>query len=154
MAEAVGVVAAALEIGKVVLEVKHLYSSLKHAPETLQQLLDDLDTLEEILQTLADQDAVLSAYAPPDVVRKCRQRCEKAVKSVKPMCDQLSKSVSKARMRGAMKVLLKEDALEKARQAVERAKADLILAQMTLLKYEADSLNIKYALLSPTQCFE
>ncbi|OCT54931.1 hypothetical protein CLCR_02790 [Cladophialophora carrionii] len=133
MAETIGVVAATLEFAKIVLEVKQLYSSVRHAPQTLKQLLEELEALEEILETFKEQEAALSAFAPPDVVRKCRQRSEKAVQSLKPICDELSKAIKRSRLRGSVEAVLKEGALEKARQVVERAKADFMLAQMTVL---------------------
>jgi hypothetical protein len=135
MAETIGVVAATLEFTKIVLEVKHLYSSIKHAPKNLKQLLEELETLEEILETLKEQEASLSAYAPPDVVRKCRLRSEKAVQSLKPICDELSICIKRSRIRGSVQAVLKKDALDKTCQVVERAKADFILAQMTALKW-------------------
>src|ERR1700761_6831277 len=128
MAETIGVVAASLEFAKIVLEVKYLYSSIRHAPEGLQQLLEELEALEEILQTLEDQEVALSAYAPLDVVRKCRQRSEKAVQSLKPVCDELLKCIKRSKICGSVKAMLKENSLEKARQVVERAKINFILA--------------------------
>ncbi len=134
MAETIGVVAATLEFAKIALEVKQLYSSVKPAPESLAQVLEELDSLEEILQTLEDQEAALSSFAPPDVVKKCRQQSEKAVKGLKPVCEELLKYIKRSKLRGSVKALLKEEALEKARQVVERAKTNFILAQMTSLK--------------------
>lgn len=134
MAEIVGVVAGGLELGKVALELKQICSSVKHAPENLEQLLEDLESLEEVLQTLADQEAVISAYASPDVARKCRQRCERGVTSLKPVCIELSNGIRQSRLRGAFKSILKEDALERARQGIERAKSNFILAQLAIMK--------------------
>ncbi|ETI23224.1 hypothetical protein G647_05022 [Cladophialophora carrionii CBS 160.54] len=142
MAETIGVVAATLEFAKIVLEAKQLYSSIRHAPQTLKQLLEELEALEEILETFKEQEAALSAFAPPDVVRKCRQRSEKAVQSLKPICDELSKAIKRSRIRGSVKAVLKEDALDKARQVVERAKADFMLAQMNVLN-AMSLLNIR-----------
>ncbi|KIW71376.1 hypothetical protein PV04_03552 [Phialophora macrospora] len=133
MAETIGVVAAAFEFAKIVLEVKNACSSIKHAPQNLKQLLEELEALEEILETYKEQEATLSAYAPPDVVRKCRLRSERAVQSLKPICDELLKCIKQSRIRGSVKAVLKEDALDKARQVVERAKVDFILAQMAAL---------------------
>ena len=134
MAETIGVVAATLEFAKIVLEVKHLYSSIRNAPETLKQLSEELEALEGILQALKDQDATLSAFASPDVVQKCRIQTEKALEGFKPVCDELLKCIKRSKLRGSVKAMLKEDALEKARQGVERAKTNFILAQMTSLK--------------------
>ncbi|EXJ79800.1 hypothetical protein A1O3_08085 [Capronia epimyces CBS 606.96] len=129
MAETVGVVAAALEFGKTVLELKQLYSSIKNAPEDLAELLEELDLFEEIMQTLAQQDALIASYAPPAVVQRCRQSCEKAVQSLRPVCSELSNSIKRCRWRGSVKVVLKDDVMEKARQRIERTRANLLLAQ-------------------------
>ncbi len=134
MAETIGLVAAVLEFAKIVLELKHLYSSIKHAPESLQQLLEELEALEGSLQALKEQDATLSAFASPDVAQKCRIQTEKAVNGLKPVCAELLKCIQRSKLRGSVKAMLKDGALEKALQAVERAKANLILAQMASLK--------------------
>jgi vacuolar-type H+-ATPase subunit I/STV1 len=135
MAETIGVVSATLEFTKIVLEVKHLYSSVKHAPQNLKHLLKELEALEEILETLKEQEANFSAYAPPDVIRKCRLQSEKAVQSLKSICQELLTHVKRSRIRGSVKVVLKKDALDKARQVVERAKVDLVLAHTTAVKW-------------------
>ncbi|EXJ62919.1 hypothetical protein A1O7_03362 [Cladophialophora yegresii CBS 114405] len=135
MAEPIGVVAATFEFAKIVLEVKQLYSSIRRALQNLQQLLEELEALGEVLETFKEQEAALSAYAPPGVARKCRQRSEKAVQSLKPICDELSKAIKRSRIRGSLRAVLKEDALDKARQVVERAKADFMLAQIAVLKW-------------------
>ena len=82
MAEAIGIAAAMLQFGKVVLELKCLCSSIKNAPQSLEQLLEELVSLEEILRTLADQETLLSLHTPLNVVRTCRVQCEIAVKSL------------------------------------------------------------------------
>lgn len=134
MAEAIGVVAAVLEFGKVLLELKHFYSSIRDAPETLSDLLEELELTESILQTLADQDGMMSAYAPPDVVKRCRQSCEKALGTLHQVCSQLLKCLKQSKWRGSIRSVLKEDLLEKAGQRVERAKVNLLLAQNTASK--------------------
>ncbi|KAJ9612083.1 hypothetical protein H2200_003678 [Cladophialophora chaetospira] len=133
MAEAIGVVAATFEFAKVALEVKELYSSLRHAPEALKLLLEELAALEENLRTVKDQEAALSIFAPPDVVQKCRLQTEKAIKGLKPVSEHLLRCMKRSKLRGSVKALLKEDSLERARQVVERAKTNFILAQMTSL---------------------
>lgn len=129
MAEVVGTVAAAIEFSKALLKLKEFYSSIRHAPEELSDLIEELNLTDDILQTLADQDAFLSIYAPPAVVQKCRDSCKKAVEIVNPVCIQLSKSIERSRWRGSLNTVLKDGFLEKARRRIERAKINLLLAQ-------------------------
>ncbi|KAK4938591.1 hypothetical protein LTR10_021022 [Elasticomyces elasticus] len=130
MAEVIGVVAATLEFTKVFLELKEITSSIRHAPEEMRELIEELNLTADILQTLAEQDAMLSVYAPPAVTQKCRVSCMKAVEVLKPVCIQLSKSIERSRWRGSIRIVLKDAFLEKARIRIERAKSNLSLAQM------------------------
>jgi hypothetical protein len=134
MAEIVGVVAASLEFGKVLLELKQIASSIKHAPEELLEVLEELELTDNILQTLADQDALLAIYAPPAVIQKCRDSCKKGVDIVRPVCLELRKAIERSKLRGSLKSVLKENLLEKARRRIERAKINLILAQTAASK--------------------
>ncbi|KIW16927.1 hypothetical protein PV08_04117 [Exophiala spinifera] len=129
MAEAVGVVAASLQFGKVMLELKAKASSIRHAPEELTVVLEELEVTENILQTLADQDPLLSSYAPPAVIQKCRDSCEKATDILRPVCLELSKAIERSRWQGSIKFVLKEKFMEKAARRIERAKINLMLAQ-------------------------
>ncbi|KIX08582.1 uncharacterized protein Z518_03238 [Rhinocladiella mackenziei CBS 650.93] len=142
MAEIVGVVAAAVEFGKIGVELKQLYGSAKHAPEALGHLLEELDSLRQVLQTLAEQEATIATYASPSVAQTCRQQCDKAVNNLKPICDDLAKSLKHSRIRGSIKSVFKEEVLAKARQDLERAKTSLILAQLALLN-AITALNIQ-----------
>jgi len=134
MAEVVGTVAAALEFTKVFLELKEISSSLRHAPEELREMVEELNLTEDILQSLAEQDALLLTFGPPTVTQKCRESCRKAVENLKPLCSQLSTNIERSRWRGSLKTVLKFRSLEKARRRIERAKSNLNLAQMATIK--------------------
>ncbi|KAK5199237.1 hypothetical protein LTR92_001711 [Exophiala xenobiotica] len=122
MAEIVGVVAASLELGKFVLELKQIASSIKHAPEELREMLEDLDRTNNILRTLTEQDELLATCALPAVIQECRDSCKK------PVCLELPKAIKRSKLRGSLKSVLKENLLEKAEKRIERAKFNLILA--------------------------
>jgi hypothetical protein len=83
---------------------------------------------------IKDQEGALSTFAPPNVVQKSRQQSEKAIKGLKPVCEELLKCIKRSKLRGSVKAMLKEDSLEQARQVVEGAKTNFVLAQMTSLK--------------------
>jgi len=100
MAETIGVVAATLEFAKIVLEVKHLYSSIRNAPETLKQLSEELEVLEGILQALKDKMQTLSTLASPVVVAKCRIQTEKALKGLSLFVRSLLKYIKRSKLRG------------------------------------------------------
>ncbi|KAJ9647569.1 hypothetical protein H2204_000198 [Knufia peltigerae] len=129
MAEVIGVVAASLEFGKVFVELKTKASSIRHAPEELIVVLEELEVTDAILQALADQDALLSIYAPPNVIQKCRDFCKNATDILKPVCLELSETIKQSRWPGSIKFVLKEHFLERATRRIERAKMNLILAQ-------------------------
>jgi hypothetical protein len=134
MAEVIGVVAASLEIAKLVSEVKQFFSSIRHAPQSLQQLLGELEELQEVLQTHKEQEAALSVYVLPDVVERSRLQSEKAVQGLKPLCDELLKGIKRSGLRGSVKAALKEETLQRARQVIDRSKLNFIMAQATLWK--------------------
>src|SRR5690348_3069239 len=122
MAEVIGTVSASLEIGNVILEVKQLWSSIKHAPEELSELMDEVNLIAEILQTFGEQEPVLAAYGPPIVVQKCRQACDKAVKALQEFCTELNTSVKRSTLRGSIRTVAQRSILQKGRQRLERAK--------------------------------
>ncbi|KIW89809.1 uncharacterized protein Z519_09238 [Cladophialophora bantiana CBS 173.52] len=142
MAETLGVIAAALELGKVALELKQVCSSVKHAPENVQQLLEELEALEEVLQAIAEQEAIASTYTSTAVTQKCRRRCEKALKNLIPVCKNLLNNIKQSKIRGSIKSVFQKDFLERAKQDIEGAKTNLLLAQLNLMNV-VNSLNIQ-----------
>ncbi|KAI1617598.1 hypothetical protein EDD36DRAFT_413314 [Exophiala viscosa] len=142
MAEVIDVVAAALEFTKVFLELKEISTSSAHAPEELHELIEELNLTDDILRTLAEQDALMSEYAPPMITQKCRESCKNAVEILKPLCIQLSKSIERSRWRGSLRTVLKDASIEKARRRIERAKSNLNLAQMATLSVMS-TLNLQ-----------
>ncbi|KAK7890411.1 hypothetical protein LTR67_008297 [Exophiala xenobiotica] len=133
MAEIVGVVAASLELGKFVLELKQIASSIKHAPEELHEMLEDLDRTNNILRMLTELDELLAIYALPAVIQECRDSCKKYVDIARPVCVELLKTIKRSKLRGSLKSVLKENLLEKARRRIESAKSSLQLAQTAAL---------------------
>ncbi|KAK5271567.1 hypothetical protein LTR96_003392 [Exophiala xenobiotica] len=142
MAEIVGVVAASLELGKFVLELKQIASSIKHAPEELREMLEDLDRTNNILRTLTEQDELLATCALPAVIQECRDSCKKYVDIARPVCLELLKAIKRSKLRGSLKSVLKENLLEKAEKRIERAKFNLILAHGAA-SYALHALNMQ-----------
>lgn len=111
MAETIGVVAASIEFGKLILELKELCSSINHAPQDLSELLEELNIAEQILQACADQETLVSSYASPALTQKCRQYCEKAVKDLKSICSELMAIIKRSRCYGSVKIVGKKETL-------------------------------------------
>jgi hypothetical protein len=148
MAEIVGVVAASLEFGKVLLELKQIASSIKHAPEELLEVLEELDFTDNILQTLADQDALLAIYAPPAVMKKYRDSCKEVVDIGQKAWFELRKAIKRYRLRGSLKALLKDNLLKETTRRNERAKLNLLLAQTAVSKSVPAKLRLSNSLLT------
>jgi hypothetical protein len=111
--------AASLEFGKVLLELKQIASSIRHAPEELLEVLEELDVTDNILQMLAHQDALLLAiYAPPAVIQKCRDSCKNCVDIVRPVCLELQKTIERSKLRGSLKSVLKKNILKRPEGAL------------------------------------
>ena len=135
MAEVVGTVAASIELGKVVLELKELVSSLRHAKEDIDDLLIVVTSLEDILAALALQDAHLASFIRSDVAAKTRDYCDNVVRNLLVVCSGLVQSIKQSRFRGSIKAVFQRNTVEKALKQVQMARENLILAQSLDLKY-------------------
>jgi hypothetical protein len=127
MAEVLGVIASTIEIVKVVGDLKEICSYIKGAPAQLEHLLEEIECVEEVLKLLASHDAASPEFGG-DVARKCRHRCEVAVKRLRAVCNELTIIFKQSRLRGSVKMLSKKAAISKACVEIEKTRNTLMLA--------------------------
>ena len=133
IADTVGIVIAAHESGTFTTRLKKqkLYS-LENFPLPVSPLIAFIDDLDRIVQMLAKHEDILSAYSPPVDILQCQRACDAAVLHVGSACTELDSCVKRSRWFETDRFVLKEGTLERLKQLLARAAANLLYAQSVL----------------------
>jgi hypothetical protein len=131
--EVLGVVAASLEIGRTIVEVKEKCKGFRDAPNTVTALLDDVTRLNNLLAAISKQRDIYAPYMHPSPEWTCvYDFCKAVTDDLQKIARELHSSIQKGRLRGSLKAVLKESAIQTQRQRLESAKSTLSLAQSSL----------------------
>lgn len=136
MAEIIGVTAASLEIGKVVLQLKQKLQAIQNAPDEIRELVDETTRLNGLLSWLSrQQSAAFSNAQPVPEISDIQENCQETANKLLRCARDLEGKIHRARWPGSFKAAFKEKDLQKLRQKLESAKSSLSLAQSTFLLY-------------------
>lgn len=143
MAEVLGVFASGVAVAQVaataggaVLKLKRLWSEVKDVPDTIQDLMEQIDCIDPALWQ-AEQQMAQNELPPllwnDDAAVRSAAYCRKALVKLTELVDDLSVQITSSRRfsgkLAAVKVVLKKDELKKLERRLEGAVRMLQAAQ-------------------------
>lgn len=147
MAEVLSVIASGIAVAQVagtaagaIIKLKKLWDEVKNVPESVSDLMEQIDCLDPILWEAEQQ--VIQNQLPPQlwddkVAIRSTKYCRKALQKLTCLADDLASQIySKRRMERGIsraKVLLKKDRLRDLEQGLDSAVRILQLAQQGYL---------------------
>ena len=161
MAEVLGVVASGISIGSLAIQlvdsvqqILDIWSSIKGAPENVQDLLEELRILGELLSELTengDEQAVPTRKSLLLAAQYCKKAIASVDKVLKDLADGIASSKGRTRNWSAIKAAVKDKVLERSMSRLERAKSLLVLARQCYTSDGLLSLELKVKHLQDSQ---
>lgn len=136
MAEAIGVVAASLEVGKAIIQAREKLQAIKSAPDEIRATLDDASRLSKLLTFLSRQQSRLSTNVQPiEELDAMNNLCQEAADDLLQYAKELNAEIQRAKWQGSFKIILKRKAIDQRKKTLESAKTSLGLAQQAFTQY-------------------
>lgn len=152
MAETFGIVAGSISVaevaskaGGVVLKLKRLWNEIQNVPETIDDLMKQIEILDPLVWEMETEINERRASVNPilfndSALRKSTEYCRHAVNDLTHLVDDLNSQVDTQRKLkrrlGRVRVVLKAQAIEDYERRLGKAVAFLNLAQQSHLTYE------------------
>ena len=145
MAEVLGVIASGISVGSLAIQILSsirqildFWSSVRHAPDDIHHILEELEILAEYLsdQDYHEYEETLDQNRSLPISRALRL-CQKAAESVAAALDDLKDGLTASKLRGrwtAVRAALREQRLNKCLSRLERAKSMLFTAQQIYIQ--------------------
>ena len=138
MAEVVGVVASAISISGLVLQIfdavqkiRTFCTAVRDAPKEIKDTLDELEIFAQILLELqADSESEKKEELMSLSVRRCLRSCQKAAEDLAAVAVSLAEGLSGSKSRrqwASIKKVLKNEMIKENYSRLERAKSALNL---------------------------
>ena len=127
VAGAIGIAPIVLELAKSVKKLKDFYHDAKNAPEAVQDLVDDIDDMSSILIQLAARNLHDTADEE-QVLRQCLTHCARANARISTVVTELQSGFIAHKSRASITYPLHKARLKKLTQKLERGKTSLSLA--------------------------
>lgn len=134
MAEAVaaaasfaGLASLTIQLAENVATLRRVYRSVKNAPETLEDLIFELETISLTLREVEIETHKPKVEVKADLLSRCVQSCERGVKKLQDIVDRMQKLQTKAKGIGSVYMAIKEKDQQALVTDLERAKNSLAL---------------------------
>ena len=135
MAEVVGVVASAVgiaafgqQLASSILKIKGFCEDVKDAPKELRDVLDQIENISNIMSRLGRVEDTATVTEVDDIFQASAQLCRTAIGRISTLAQELEEEMTRSRVRGSVRTVLKMKTLEKLIAKLERNKADLLIA--------------------------
>jgi hypothetical protein len=125
----VGVVPLGLQLAESIQKVKRFSDTVKDAPRTLADIIDEIESLSEILAEMEEDRTMYNATSGPKVQR-CIAICRKAVEQFSKRADGFETRMKRKKHRGSIQFAMKADDIEREISRLESSKLNLVLAYM------------------------
>jgi len=151
MAELVGVIASGISIGALVAQIgssiiklKGYWDEIQEAPETVRDLIDDIEDLHSILADIKDDQfrnpvsaLLLDGTSRTNCVTHCQRAANKLEELAKELKTEIDSSKSIRRKFVATKVMLKKGKLDRYKDKLGRAVRLLALSEQCYTRLES-----------------
>lgn len=135
MAEVAGLVFSSLGLLKTAHELKKLVSSVKTVPGELDNLLQDTQRLIHVLSLLGEQQAAAEQLTiHSEEWDTCRNACRGVCDELSTLVTELKTNIERRGRRGAIRAVLKKDAITALQKRLGESTSILILATQTFQK--------------------
>lgn len=133
VASALGITTFGFQIGQKLYELTRLYKDFASAPGDIEAIVADCERLTGLLDALKSQWSLVGSLLSSDpVLDKCCANCEGALGKLDSIARDLKSRISKSRVKGSMKALLRKDELFKQREQLRTAKEDILIASQIM----------------------
>lgn len=133
----VGVVSFGVQFAESVQKIKRFYNTVKHAPDRLAEVIEELDSLSDILTDMEDSYISEDTETDPKIQR-CVNSCRKSVERFSTYVNGLESRIKRCKRRGILAVALKSEDVEQMISRLESSKSNLSLAYMLWREAMAD----------------
>ena len=141
-AEAVGAVFAnvsiALQLADAALNLHNFWKSVKDAPKSLKDLVNNLRTLQGVLKAIHTEEKMLPGPQEAIPTYEPLLECQRYFDELRALAERLQTDISKGKMQRtwkSLKIVFEKNHLDEFRSNLESMKSTLILARQTLARY-------------------
>ncbi|KAF7876951.1 uncharacterized protein EAF02_008171 [Botrytis sinoallii] len=127
---AVGIISLAVQLGDGILKLKSFWMAVKHAPEEILYILDELDITHVLLMEI--EDSLGSQTISPAAARSLRL-CQKGVDILNNAVKELEDEMKRRKKWGGVKMVMKKELLEKMEKRLGRANSLMMMAHQNYI---------------------
>lgn len=139
IASGMGIASLGLQLMDGIRKLKQFFDEVKDASEDMHYALEELEILGLTLSDIHTDNPSLPPI-PAVTATKCLELCRRGTDMLSTIVKDLNGAISKRRMIGSTKVVLKKDTLEKFRNRLRDAQYMLILSRQTY----SEALQLEY----------
>ena len=122
----VSLVSLAIQLTESAVKIRHFYSLVKDAPQTLKDIAHELDTYGLVLTTL-DRDQQAYSFVDSTVLRRCVYQCSRAVERARVICNSLETTIHASKLKGQLRTAFNRSELKRLCDELNDAKTSLAL---------------------------
>jgi len=155
MAEAVGLVASAISIGTLRIQItlslnqlRSYWNNVKDAPKTFMSLIEDIELLNSILADIEDDQArnpFSSMLLDCSSLSRCLEHCRQAAKRLQELIDDLSNDLGSPskfkKLWASNQAVLKKDKLNQYKDKLKSTVRLLTLSHQSYTRYDSMVCN-------------
>lgn len=135
MAEAVaaaasvaGLASLAIQLTESVATLRRFYRNIRNAPDTLEDLIFEIETVTLALREIGREFAQGKAETNADLLSRCLQSCERGAGKLQSVVEKIQNLQTKSKSLGQVYIAIKEKDQQALLTDLERAKSSLALA--------------------------
>lgn len=137
VASAIAVAEAGLMLGQTVLKLKRLWEDVQEVPNTIRNLMMELEILEPILQETESHETIIPQLQSDRLARLSSSYCRAGLLELRTLVDSLSKDIDSKKRRekyiGRIKITLNKNSIGVAEVKLQRALALFHSSQINYL---------------------
>jgi len=156
MAEVIGLVASGVSIGALagqiassIIKLKSYREAMHDAPSDILILLDEIEDLHVLLSSIEDDQSrhtYSNLLLDESAASRCIEHCQRGVQRLKDVVDDIAREIESQkpfrRRIGAIKMVWRQDRLEKYRAQLASAVRLLTLAHQVYTRYLAPAFKL------------